>query len=89
VVVGMIHGVAGSAPVLAFVPLAEIGSAWLAVAYLVVFGAAVVLAMTVLGVVVAALADRLTGRDVALSTARGLAGVGSVAVGGLWLTVVL
>lgn len=85
----MIHGLAGSAPVLAFVPLADIGSVWLAVAYLVVFGAAVVLMMTVVGVALAAATDRLAERRGALGIARGVAGLGSVVMGGLWLVVVL
>jgi len=45
----MVHGTAGSAPLLALVPLSQIGSAWTAIAYLIVFGVGVMLSMLAFG----------------------------------------
>ena len=50
VLVGVLHGAAGSAPLLALIPLANIGqSPWLGMAYLALFGLGVLLAMMLFG----------------------------------------
>jgi nickel/cobalt exporter len=49
VMVGILHGTAGSAPLLALIPLARIGSAWLGMAYLGLFSLGVLVAMVVFG----------------------------------------
>lgn len=50
VFVGVLHGVAGSAPLLALIPLASLGqSPWLGMAYLALFGLGVLLAMILFG----------------------------------------
>lgn len=47
--VGMLHGMAGSAPLLAVLPVAGAASAWIGLAYLLVFGLGVFVAMLVFG----------------------------------------
>ena len=49
IMVGLLHGTAGSAPLLALVPLAQMGSAWYGFAYLLVFGIGVLCSMLVFG----------------------------------------
>lgn len=49
VMVGMLHGTAGSAPLLALLPLARLGSPWWGVLYLLVFGLGVILSMLIFG----------------------------------------
>jgi nickel/cobalt exporter len=49
VMIGVLHGTAGSAPLLALVPLTQIGSPWLGIAYLALFAVGVLLAMLVFG----------------------------------------
>ncbi|WP_455208238.1 HoxN/HupN/NixA family nickel/cobalt transporter [Kaarinaea lacus] len=49
VIVGILHGAAGSAPLLVLIPLAKLGSPAYAIAYLIVFSAGVVLAMILFG----------------------------------------
>ncbi len=49
VLVGVVHGAAGSAPILALIPLSQLGSAWIALAYLSVFGIGVLVAMVAFG----------------------------------------
>jgi nickel/cobalt exporter len=47
--VGVLHGTAGSAPLLALIPLAKMHSPWVGMAYLLFFGAGVILAMLIFG----------------------------------------
>lgn len=49
IMVGMLHGVAGSAPLLALIPLSNMGSPWIGVLYIVVFGLGVLAAMLLFG----------------------------------------
>ncbi|MGH8508163.1 MAG: sulfite exporter TauE/SafE family protein [Gammaproteobacteria bacterium] len=49
VLVGLMHGTAGSAPVLALVPVSQMGSPWIGIAYLVLFGLGVLAAMIIFG----------------------------------------
>jgi nickel/cobalt exporter len=49
VMIGVLHGTAGSAPLLALIPLTQIGSPWLGIAYLALFAVGVLLAMLVFG----------------------------------------
>ncbi|WP_455365483.1 HoxN/HupN/NixA family nickel/cobalt transporter [Kaarinaea lacus] len=48
-IVGILHGTAGSAPLLVLIPLAQLGSPVYAIAYLVLFSAGVLLAMLLFG----------------------------------------
>ena len=49
ILVGMMHGLAGSAPALALVPVVAHGQLWMALTYLVLFSVGVLLAMLVFG----------------------------------------
>jgi nickel/cobalt exporter len=49
VMVGILHGTAGSAPLLAIIPLTQLKSVWLGIGYLFLFGAGVLLAMFLFG----------------------------------------
>lgn len=80
VLVGVLHGTAGSAPLLALLPLAKLGSPWLGLAYLVLFGLGVIAAMLIFGGVLggvyawlARFGDRLVR---ALRTAVALSSIG-------------
>jgi hypothetical protein len=84
--VGALHGLAGSAPILALLPAAARSPA-LGLAFLVVFGLGVALAMALVSGVIGHLAGRLS-RGVQSSGLRALRGVsaaGSMGLG-VWLT---
>lgn len=49
VMVGVLHGTAGSAPLLALIPLAQIGSPWIGLAYLALFSGGVLVSMLLFG----------------------------------------
>jgi len=49
VLVGIMHGTAGSAPVLALLPVSQFGSPWIGIAYLGLFGLGVLAAMVIFG----------------------------------------
>lgn len=49
VLVGVLHGTAGSAPLLALLPLSQMASPWIGLAYLLLFGAGVFFAMLLFG----------------------------------------
>ncbi len=51
VLVGITHGLAGSAPVLAIVPIAQSGQGWFGLTYVAMFSAGVVLTMIIFGLV--------------------------------------
>lgn len=83
--VGALHGLAGSAPILAVLPVARHSPA-LAFAYLVLFGVGVAVAMIGVSGLLGHLAGRLSGQGAGrgLSWLRGLGAGGSVALGA-WL----
>lgn len=83
--VGALHGLAGSAPILALLPVAH-RSPRLAVAYLVLFGLGVAVAMVGVSGLLGHLAGRLTreGAGRGLSWLRGMGAMGSVSIGA-WL----
>lgn len=87
VMVGALHGLAGSAPILAVLPVAA-RSPLLGIAYLIVFAIGVALAMSVVSGLLGHLAGRLatSARGSGLAVLRGLSAVGSVALGA-WLVV--
>lgn len=82
---GALHGFAGSAPILAVLPVAH-RSPRLAVAYLVLFGLGVAVAMVGVSGLLGHVAGRLTreGAGRGLSWLRGAGAAGSVAIGA-WL----
>lgn len=86
VIVGMLHGLAGSAPLLALIPMTMLQTPMLGFVYLVIFSAGVLLAMVVFGGLlgwlfgaVARVAERL------LFWIRGLTGVSAILLGGIML----
>lgn len=83
--VGALHGLAGSAPILALLPAAARSPA-LGIAYLVVFALGVALAMALVSGVLGHFAGHLSrrARNSALSALRALSATGSVALGA-WL----
>ena len=83
--VGAIHGLAGTAPVVALVPVTLMSSRWGALGYLAAFGVGTILAMGLFSVLAAAAAGRAAS---SVRTARVVAAVtalASLAVGLLWL----
>ena len=86
VMIGMLHGTAGSAPLLALLPLSAQSHPWFGVAYLLLFGAGVLLSMLLFGGALGALFRGVathTGRGVRmlrLSVALGSIGFGSCLV---------
>jgi ABC-type nickel/cobalt efflux system permease component RcnA len=58
--VGGLHGVAGTAPVLALIPIAKLGSVWLGIAYVLLFSLGVLLTMLLFGCLLGQLMARLT-----------------------------
>lgn len=83
--VGALHGLAGSAPILAVLPVARHSPA-LALAYLVLFGLGVAVAMVGVSGLLGHVAGRLSARGAGrgISWLRGVGAGGSVALGG-WL----
>ena len=83
---GALHGLAGTAPAVALLPLAGMESAGPAVLYLVAFGLGTAVSMAIYAMAAGWTAGRASGRSQVLG--RGLArvaGLGSMAVGLLWL----
>mgnify|MGYP002713000170 CR=1 FL=1 len=86
VMVGVLHGTAGSAPLLALLPVGSYGNPWLGLAYLVVFGLGVLLAMLICGGLMGTAFAAVTRRgDGLLGATRGVVALGSMAFGLWWL----
>ena len=84
--VGMAHGLAGTAPLVALLPAALTRSAWLAGAYLLLFGVGTTVAMGLYAVAAGLLFDRAGSRVPTLGrTLRTLTAVGSAALGIVWM----
>ena len=87
VMVGMLHGLAGSAPALALVPVVTQGQFGVAVTYLLVFSLGVLLAMTVFGLGFGSVQSWLQRQSLRLfQVSRYLVASGSVGLGGYWLS---
>ena len=85
--VGMLHGLAGSAPALAVIPMAGQGQFSIAMLYLVLFSIGVLLSMTVFGLGLGTLQKKLKVFDVRIfQFSRYLVSIMSIALGGYWLT---
>lgn len=84
--VGIVHGLAGSAPALALVPAVAQGQVLNAVSYLLVFSVGVLLSMMVFGLGFAVLQERLRQKHLRLFQwhRHGIA-LGSIAIGSYWL----
>jgi ABC-type nickel/cobalt efflux system permease component RcnA len=90
VLVGLLHGVAGSAPLLVLIPLAKLESPWLGMLYLLVFSTAVLLAMLIFGGVLGSVYQWLSHwgsafvKSLKALIASGAIGYGSYLVAGHW-----
>jgi ABC-type nickel/cobalt efflux system permease component RcnA len=86
VLVGVLHGTAGSAPLLALIPLSKMGSPWLGFTYLLLFGFGVFVSMLIFGGVLGGLFSWLNrwGNQFVLAL-RSLVAVGSIGFGSFLL----
>jgi hypothetical protein len=84
--VGLAHGLAGTAPLVAALSVSAAGSPLAAAGYLLLFGAGTVLAMALYAAVAGAVFAGAAGRVPALgSVFRGAAAIGCSAIGVLWM----
>lgn len=60
VMVGMVHGLAGSAPMLAIIPITQLDSVWKSIAYIALFSIGVIIAMLAFGGVMGVMFSKLT-----------------------------
>lgn len=82
IIVGLLHGAAGSAPLLALIPLAQIGSVWLGITYLILFGIGVLTAMVIFGGLLGSSLKWLSQRgNYIILTVRSVVALGAIAVG--------
>jgi sulfite exporter TauE/SafE len=84
--VGMAHGLAGTAPLVALLPAATMRSGWTAALYLLFFGVGTTVAMGLYAVAAGLVFDRAGSRMPALAgTLRALTALGSGALGVAWM----
>ncbi|BFM15808.1 hypothetical protein R50073_19910 [Maricurvus nonylphenolicus] len=87
VMVGMLHGLAGSAPALALVPAVAQGQLSLAIFYLVLFSVGVMLSMLVFGSGLGSLQQYLQHKHMRVFMfSRYLIATAAILLGGFWLT---
>jgi nickel/cobalt exporter len=87
VMIGILHGFAGSAPALALVPVVAHGNVWSALAYLALFSIGVMLAMLLFGFGFGSAQKYIGQQSVQLMNyLRHVIAFSSVAVGGYWLS---
>ena len=80
--IGVLHGLAGSAPLLALLPLTKMDSAWLGLAYLLLFAVGVLAAMLLFGGLLGTAITRLRSlSDRLLTVLRTVIAFGTIAVG--------
>ena len=86
IMIGLLHGTAGSAPLLALIPLTHLASPWLGMAYLCLFTLGVLASMVLFGGVLSGAIRRLQcfGQTFINGFRMIIAG-GSIAFGGFWL----
>lgn len=86
VIVGAIHGLAGLAPLLAILPLAQ-KPVWLGVVYLLLFCFGVFISMTIFGGLFSKVLDGLQRYGIlSINVIRGMIAMISISIGMLWLT---
>jgi high-affinity nickel permease len=86
VMVGMLHGFAGLAPLLAIIPMAN-KPVWMNLVYLFIFSLGVFLSMLIFGGALGKLIERLHSYGVvSMNLIRGLIGLASIGLGLAWLT---
>lgn len=87
VFVGMLHGLAGSAPALALVPVMANGQLAMAVAYLLIFSLGVVLSMMLFGLSLGLFQNKLQQFNLRMfQFSRHLIAGSSIMLGGFWLS---
>ena len=85
VMVGVLHGFAGLAPLLAIIPMAN-QPVWLGIVYLLIFSLGVFLSMLIFGGLLGKVLERLRGYGViSMNLLRGLIGLASIGLGLAWL----
>lgn len=85
VMVGVLHGFAGLAPLLAIIPMAN-QPVWVGLVYLLIFSLGVFLSMLIFGGMLGKLLERLQGYGViSMNLIRGLIGLASIGLGLAWL----
>ena len=85
VMVGVLHGFAGLAPLLAIIPMAN-QPAWLGLVYLLIFSLGVFLSMLVFGGLLGEFLERLQSYGViSMNLLRGMIGLASIGLGVAWL----
>ena len=83
VMVGLLHGTAGSAPLLVLIPLAKMGSPWAGIFYLLMFSLAVLIMMLVFGGVLGTVYQWLSRYGTTLvKTLKAIIATGSISYGG-------
>ena len=84
--VGMIHGLAGSAPLLALIPLTNHESPWLGLSYLIFFSLGVLISMLAFGGFLGAMFDWLKKRVLSLlNVLHAIIAIGTICLGGYWI----
>lgn len=84
ILVGILHGLAGSAPALALIPVIAQGDRFISFAYLLLFSTGVMLSMVAFGLGWGRLLQHLNQR--ALDWSRRLVGASAVIIGSYWLS---
>lgn len=84
IMVGMLHGLAGSAPALALIPAVAQGQLGPALGYLMLFSLGVMVSMVTFGLGWGSLLSRLS--PLALIWSQRLVSASSIAIGGYWLS---
>ena len=85
VMVGVLHGFAGLAPLLAIIPMAN-QPIWIGLVYLLIFSLGVFLSMLIFGGLLGKVLERLRGYGViSMNIIRGLIGLASIGLGLAWL----
>lgn len=86
VMVGMLHGVAGSAPLLALLPLSAQNHPWFGVGYLLMFGVGVLVSMLMFGGALGAVfRGLLTHSQRGVRLLRAVVALGSIGYGSYWV----
>lgn len=86
VLVGITHGLAGSAPVLALIPALETSNAWFGLCYVILFSLGVLTTMLIFGCFLAKLQHWISSRGQRLfQISRIIVAFTSIAFGGFWL----
>ena len=87
--IGIIHGFAGNAPVLAMLPALAQDTVWSAISYLLLFSIGLLMSMTIFGMSLGKIQHWLKQRNELYMNYSGFAvGASSIAVGSLWLRIV-